>query len=242
MTLSKDDADGLPSAVDGGDPAGEQAAMLFSISESFARLFSASLTTLLRGLVEMELKSVERATYGDFIMSLSPPTCLVIFRVDPLTGGAAMDVSANVLLRLIDRLLGGSGLLPVRLREFTGVEQVLIERVAIRAMADLQQAWQPAGTFGFRVEHLETNPQFVQLTAPHEVVALTTFDIKIGEEAGRLHLALPQLLLKPMMFTQGPHDPTGRFRAVVPQPARAMAPCSTPSRRPRPPARGRSSS
>jgi Flagellar motor switch protein FliM len=60
MTLSKDDADGLLSAVDGGDPAGEQAAMLFSINESFARLFSASLTTLLRGLVEMELKSVEQ--------------------------------------------------------------------------------------------------------------------------------------------------------------------------------------
>ena len=220
--LSQDEVDALLSAVDRGEiaptpaaPAGpavmrynfrkpnrvskDQVKMLFNIHESFGRLFSASLTTLLRGLVEMELKSVEQATYGEFIMSLAPPTCLVIFNMDPLKGGAAMEVSANVLFRLIDRLLGGSGLLPMRLREFTEVEQVLIERVAIRAMGDLQQAWQHAGSFGFRVERLETNPQFVQLTSPNEVVIVTTFDIKVGEEVGQLTLAFPHLLLEPVM-------------------------------------------
>jgi flagellar motor switch protein FliM len=221
--LSQDEVDALLSAVDRGEigagPApGEpgpgvirynfrkpnrvskdQVKMLCSIHESFARLFSASLTTLLRGLVEMELKSVEQATYGEFIMSLSPPTCLVIFNMDPLKGGAAMEIGANVLFRLIDRLLGGSGLLPVRLREFTEVEQVLIERIAIRAMADLQQAWQHAGAFGFRVAHLETNPQFVQLTAPNEVVILAIFEMKVGEESGHLSIAFPHLLLEPVM-------------------------------------------
>jgi flagellar motor switch protein FliM len=220
--LSQDEVDALLSAVDRGEivqsadtesgPAvirynfkkpnrvsKDQVKMLFNIHESFGRLFSASLTTLLRGLVEMELKSVEQATYGEFIMSLSSPTCLVIFNMDPLKGGAAMEISASVLFRLIDRLLGGSGLLPVRLREFTEVEQVLIERIAIRALADLQQAWQYAGSFGFRVEHLETNPQFVQLTAPNEVVIVTTFEIKVGEETGQLNLAFPHLLLEPVM-------------------------------------------
>ncbi len=220
--LSQDEVDALLSAVDRGEIAQsagtqsgpavirynfkkpnrvskDQVKMLFNIHESFGRLFSASLTTLLRGLVEMELKSVEQATYGEFIMSLSSPTCLVVFNMDPLKGGAAMEISASVLFRLIDRLLGGSGLLPMRLREFTEVEQVLIERLAIRAMADLQQAWQHAGSFGFRVEHLETNPQFVQLTPPNEVVIVTTFDIRVGEETGQLNLAFPHLLLEPVM-------------------------------------------
>jgi flagellar motor switch protein FliM len=119
--------------------------------------------------------------------------------MEPLKGGAALEVSANVLFRFIDRLLGGSGLLPVRLREFTEVEQVLIERMAVRAMMDLQQTWQHAGTFGFRVAHLETNPQFVQLTAPNEVVIVVTFEVKVGEESGRMTLAFPHLLLEPVM-------------------------------------------
>jgi flagellar motor switch protein FliM len=224
--LSQDEVDALLSAVDRGeipdsgsagdiDTAGkpiirynfrkpnrvskDQVKMLHSIHESFGRLYSASLTTLLRGLVELELKSVEQVTYGELLMSLASPTCLVIFNMEPLKGGAALEINANILFRFIDRLLGGSGLLPVRLREFTEVEQVLIERIAMRAMLDLQQAWQHGGTFGFRVAHLETNPQFVQLTAPSEVVIVVTFDVRVGEETGQMMLAYPHLLLEPVM-------------------------------------------
>jgi flagellar motor switch protein FliM len=142
---------------------------------------------------------VEQVSYGEFIMSLEPPNCLVIFNMDPLKGGAALELNANILFRIIDRLLGGSGLLPVRAREFTEVEQVLIERIAVRAMMDLQQAWQHAGTFAFRVAHLETNPQFVQLTSPSEVVVAITFDVKIADLSGHMTLAFPHLLLEPVM-------------------------------------------
>ena len=177
----------------------DQVKMLQSMHESFARLYTASLTTLLRGLVEIELKTVEQVTYGEFIMSLSPPNCLVVFNMEPLKGGAALEINANLLFRFIDRLLGGSGLLPVRLRDFTEVEQVLIERIAVRAMMDLQQAWQHAGTFGFRVAHLETNPQFVQLTSPNEVVVAVTFAVTVGDERGHVTLVYPHLLLEPVM-------------------------------------------
>jgi flagellar motor switch protein FliM len=177
----------------------DQVKMLQSMHESFARLYTASLSTLLRGLVEIELKTVEQVTYGEFIMSLSPPNCLVVFNMEPLKGGAALEINANILFRFIDRLLGGSGLLPVRLRDFTEVEQMLVERIAVRAMMDLQQAWQHAGTFGFRVAHLETNPQFVQLTSPNEVVIAVTFDITVGEERGHMTLVFPHLLLEPVM-------------------------------------------
>jgi flagellar motor switch protein FliM len=224
--LSQDEVDALLSAVDRGEileskpatpPAPSAAAvirynfrkpnrvskdqvkMLQSIHESFARLYTASLTAVLRGLAEIELKTVEQVTYGEYIMSLSPPNCIVIFNMEPLKGGATLDVNANILFRFIDRLLGGSGLLPVRLRDFTEVEQVLIERLAVRAMMDLQQAWLHAGTFGFRVAHLETNPQFVQLTSSNEVVIVITFSVTVGEERGQMTLAFPHLLLEPVM-------------------------------------------
>jgi flagellar motor switch protein FliM len=222
--LSQDEVDALLSAVDRGEipesappslavsksilrynfrkpnrVSKEQVRMLSSIHEGFARLYTASLTALLRGLVEVELKGVEQVTCGEYLMSVSPPTCLVIFNMEPLKGGALLEINANILFRFIDRLLGGSGLLPVRLREFTEVEQVLIERLAVRCMMDLQQAWQHAGTFGFRVAHLETNPQFVQLTAPSEVVIVVTFEVKVGEEVGQMTLVYPHLLLEPVM-------------------------------------------
>jgi flagellar motor switch protein FliM len=123
----------------------------------------------------------------------------VVFNMEPLKGAAALEINANILFRFIDRLLGGSGLLPVRLRDFTEVEQVLIERIAVRAMMDLQQSWQHAGTFGFRIAHVETNPQFVQLTSPNEVVIVVTLNVSVGEERGHMTLVFPHLLLEPVM-------------------------------------------
>lgn len=242
--LSQDEVDALLSAVDRGEipeappatPAPlarqvvrynfrkpnrvskDQVKMLHSIHETFARLYAAALTTLMRGMVEVRLKSVEQVTYGEFIMSLSQPTCIVIFNMDPLKGGAALEINANVLFRFIDRLLGGTGLLPTRVREFTEVEHVLIERVAVRAMMDLQQAWLHAGTFGFRVASLESNPQFVQLTAPSEVVVVVTFELTIGEESGLMTLAFPHLLLEPVM----PKLNTHRYLATAQRTATAQ--------------------
>lgn len=177
----------------------DQVKMLSSIHETFARLFTSSLTTLSRGLVEVELKSVEQQSHAEFLPTLSAPTCVAIFHMEPLKGAAAVDVSAPILFRLIDRLLGGSGLLPVRVREFTEVEQALVERIAMRAMLDLRQAWQHVGTFGFRVVNLETSPQFVQLTAPNEVVIVVVLSIKVGDAEGHIALAYPHLLLEPVM-------------------------------------------
>lgn len=229
--LSQDEVDALLSAVDRGEilppsdaePAAperaiprynfrkpnrvskDQVRMLQSMHETFARLYTSSLTTLLRGLVEVELKSVEQVSHAEFVRSLSPPTCLCIFHMEPLKGGAALEISANVLFLFIDRLLGGSGLMAVRPREFTEVEQVLIERVAMRAMLDLRQAWQHVGSFGFRVANLETNPQFVQLTSSNEVVIVVSFDVRLGDVGGTLTLAFPHLLLEPIMSRLNTH-------------------------------------
>ena len=241
--LSQEEVDALLSAVDRGElpetrPAHDEPAskliirynfrkpnrvskdqikMLQSIHETFARLYTSSLTTLLRGLAEVEFTGVEQVSYGEFVMSLSPPTCLAMFNMEPLKGGALLDINAHVLFLVIDRLLGGSGLLPVRIREFTEVERVLVERIAIRAMVDLRQAWHHVGSYGFRVDHTETNPQFVQLTSPSEVVVAVTFDVRIGDVSGPLTIVYPHVLLEPIMPKLNSH----RWFAAAPRAASA---------------------
>lgn len=225
QVLSQDEVDALLSAVDRGElgdvvaarPRAEervvlrynfrkpnrvskdQIKILQSMHEIFARLHTSSLTTMVRGLCEVELKAVEQITYSEFITSLSSPTCVALFNMEPLKGGGALDISSNVLFVLIDRLLGGNGLLAVKPREFTEVEQVLIERIYLRAMMDLRQGWQNVGNFGFRIAQLETSPQFVQLTSLNEVVIVVAFRVTVGETEGQLTIVFPHLLLEPIM-------------------------------------------
>jgi len=183
----------------------EQLRMLQSIHETFGRLYAASLTTLLRGMVEIEFRSVEQATYGEFTGALSSPICLAVYKMDPLSGGAVLDVDANLLFVLIERLLGGTGLLPVRVREFTEIERALVEHIAGRAMADLGQAWHHVGAFGFRVDRTETNAEFIQLTSANEVVVVVGFEIKVGDVGGPMTLVYPHVLLEPVMSKLNSH-------------------------------------
>jgi flagellar motor switch protein FliM len=226
QVLSQDEVDALLSAVDRGElgdavapnppppearpvyrynfrrpnrVSKDQIRILQSMHETVARLYTSSLTTMVRGLCEVELRTVEQISYGEFVMSISSPTCIAIFNMEPLKGVGALEMSSHVLFVLIDRLLGGSGLVPVKPREFTEVEQVLIERVYTRAMLDLRQGWQNAGNFGFRIAQLETSAHFLQLTSPNEVVIVVTFRVAVGETEGQMTMVLPHLLLEPIM-------------------------------------------
>lgn len=193
----------------------EQLRLLQSVHETFARLLGASLTTLARCLVEVHLRGIEQGSYAEFIAALSPPTCVIVFEVEPVRGAAALEFGAPLAFQLVERLLGGAGLLPPRLREFTEVEQRLLERVAVRALGDLEQAWRPAGPCRFRLAGLETNPQLLQLTAPNEGLLSVVFDVRLGETEGRLTLGFPHLLLDPLVPRTGlPAGPAPARRLV----------------------------
>jgi flagellar motor switch protein FliM len=177
----------------------DQIRTLQMLHDSFGKIYGSSLSAHLRTVVEVELEAVEQITYSEFIMSLSMPSCITIFNMEPLKGGAVLEINPHIIFMMIDRLLGGMGRSSVRVREFTEIEKSLIERIVLRAMVDLQQAWQHVGAFSFRLLNIETNPQFVQITSPNEVVLVITFNIRIGEVSGVMTLCFPYLLLEPVI-------------------------------------------
>jgi flagellar motor switch protein FliM len=174
----------------------EQIRGLQVVHEDFAKLASSSFSAMLRTFVEVELEAVEQAAYSEYVMAISTPTCAFLFNMEPLKGGAVLEVNPQLAYTMIDRLLGGQGMGTPPVRDFTEIERAIIERVGLRSMVDLQQSWQQIGAFVFRVLNLETNPQLIQVTAPNEVVIVATLRLKIGETAGGMTVAYPHLLLE----------------------------------------------
>ncbi len=64
----------------------EQMRALQSLHEGFARNFGASLSALLRSIVEVKLISVDQLTYSEFVYSLEIPTCFNLLKPQPLEG------------------------------------------------------------------------------------------------------------------------------------------------------------
>ena len=50
-----------------------------------------------------------------------------------------------------------------------------------------------------RIEQIETNPQFVQIVGPNEMVVLITFEIKIGNTEGMMNLCFPVPMIEPII-------------------------------------------
>jgi flagellar motor switch protein FliM len=181
----------------------EQIRSLELLHEDFAKLASSSLSGMLRTMIDLDLEAVEQIAYSEYVLAIATPTCAFVFNMEPLKGGAVLELSPHVAFVMIDRLLGGQGQGVPGMRHLTEIERAVIERIGLRAMVDLQQAWQQVGAFVFRVLNLETNPQFIQVTSPNEVILVATFRLKIGDVTGGLTIGYPYLLLESVIGRLG---------------------------------------
>ena len=174
----------------------DQMRTLQNLHEGYARQFSTSLTGFLRTFVETELVSVDQLTYSEFVMSISNPSCIYVFRMEPLEGLAIFEINPSLVFYIIDRLFGGLGRQLELNRELTQIEQNVINRIVQRGLFDLRSVWEHIGTFTPKIETYETNPQFVQIAPPSETVILISLEVRIQNASGLMSICFPYMVLE----------------------------------------------
>ncbi|MDX1965302.1 MAG: flagellar motor switch protein FliM [Pirellulales bacterium] len=170
----------------------EQMRSLQSLHEGFGRNFGASLSGMLRSIVEMKLTSVDQLTYSEFVFSLENPTCFNVLRADPLEGNLILDINPAILYPIIDRMLGGgkdSG--PISRRPLTEIELRLVGRITTLFLEELKHAWENVLELNLSLDRVESNPQLVQIVPPNEVVILICFELTLQDVRGMLSLCIP---------------------------------------------------
>ncbi len=174
----------------------DQMRTLQNLHEGYARQFSTTLTNFLRTFVEIELVSVDQLTYSEFVMSISNPSCIYVFKMEPLEGNAIIEINPSLVFFIIDRLFGGQGRPSEQNREMTLIEQNVITRIVERSLNDLKEVWEHIGVFSPKVEAYETNPQFVQIAPPGETVILISLEVRMENASGLMSLCFPFMLLE----------------------------------------------
>ncbi len=170
----------------------EQMRALQSLHEGFARNFGASLSALLRTIVESKLISVDQLTYSEFVYSLEIPTCFNLLRPQPLEGNWILDISPSILYPIIDRMLGGKPTAESMLkRPLSEIELRLTSRITTTFLRELKTAWQNTMALECELERVESNPQLVQIVPPNEVVVLVSFELLMGKSRGMMNLCIP---------------------------------------------------
>jgi flagellar motor switch protein FliM len=174
----------------------DQMRTLRGLHDGYARQFSTTLTNFLRTFVEVQLVGVDQLTYAEYIMSISNPDCIYVFRMEPLEGLAIFEINPSLVFYIIDRLFGGLGR-PFELnRELTMIEQNVINRIVQRGLFDLRTVWEHIGSFTPKIETYETNPQFVQIAPQSETIILISLEVRMQNASGLMTICFPYMVLE----------------------------------------------
>ena len=177
----------------------DQIRTLQMLHDNFGRLLNTYLSTSLRTLVEVDVASVEQLTYQEFVQSLANPSVIGVLAAPPLKGNIVMELNTSIAFSIIDRVFGGTGSNTIKPRSLTEIEEAVIRRTFAKAIDFFREAWENVVKFSPHLEVMESNPVFVQIVPPSDMVVIITLKIVTGEVEGFMNICIPYLVLEPIM-------------------------------------------
>ena len=178
----------------------DQLRTLENLHDNFARLLSSSLSGAMRAVVDVDTAFVDQTTYAEFIMSLSNPSCSYQFTLGPTNGSAIIDIAMPVVFAFVDRIFGGEGSSQgTEARQLTPIEISAINRICRRVVEDLEATWNPILQTEISDIELETNPEFMQITAASEIVILLAFEVNSTNASGLVSVCYPFFTLESIL-------------------------------------------
>ena len=166
------------------------------IFEHYGRLLSTNLPVYLRKNVQIEVMNSEAVTYQEFSNALSNPVLLGIVNFAPLQGSIIIEMATNLGYAIVDRMLGGKGEALEKVREYSEIELLILERIFIVCVNLLHEPWQNVVEIHPRLERIETNSQYAQIISPSEMIAIITINVKIGDVEGLMNICLPYITVE----------------------------------------------
>ena len=169
------------------------------VNDRFARLCTNALSNTVRKRVELSPISIDMTKFGDFMRSLPVPTSINIFKMDPLRGNALMVVDSRLVFALVENLFGGTGSQPkIEGREFTRIEQAVVNRIIEIALENMEESWRPVHDVKLELVRSEINPQFAGIVPPSDVVIIISFEIELESSLGSMTICLPYATIEPI--------------------------------------------
>ncbi len=165
------------------------------------RDFVRHLTTVLGGYLRMEVEidviSVDQLTYEEYICSMPPHVQNMIFKLNPLSGEISMGMSPEVLGVVLDRMLGGSGVINDRGKELTQIEELLTIKFVEKIIKVLEESWATILPVKSEFVTLTNGYHSVPITTSGEIVTLISFEVRLGQKNfGLMNICFPYPVLE----------------------------------------------
>jgi flagellar motor switch protein FliM len=169
------------------------------INERHVRLLRAGLFNLIRRKLEVTVKPVRTLAYSEYLQSLQLPTSLNLIKLSPLRGTSLFVIDPKLVFAMVDNFFGGSGRqASIEGREFTRTENRIVQMILKQTFKDMQEAWTSIAKLQVELVGTETNPNFVNIIGPTDILVVIAFQVDIDGTGGDLQIAIPYASLEPL--------------------------------------------
>ena len=170
------------------------------INGRFCVRFRMSLAALIRKMVDVSVDSVGMVRFEKFHRSLPVPTSLHIFRMDPLKGHAILVFESRLAFNLIECYFGGKASEAVKVegREYTGIENRILQNVVKVCLDDLSHSWKPVHEISMIYARSEANPQFAGIALPNDLVTIIAYNVELDGVPCLMKLCIPYSTTEPI--------------------------------------------
>ncbi len=180
-----------------GQISNEQMKAISMVNDLFARNLTHNLGAWLRTQFHVTLAAGEQMVYAEFLDRIPQLSYVCSVGLEPLDTMGVVEMDLNLAPPIVDLLLGGLGR-KGPLREPTDIEDQILLSVMEIVVRELNVAWQAAG-LQFSLEKRELEAQVPRLMTPGEKILCVSFEIRMPEAQGTLHLCLPAVVLNTIL-------------------------------------------
>ena len=170
------------------------------LNDFLARLLRNPLSLMLRKSVDVVPQNLQLIKYGEFTRTLTIPTSLHVFKMDPLRGHSILVLDSKLVFSFIDIFLGGTGKAISRSegRDFTAIESKLIHKVVTMVLAETEKVWNTIHPITVQYIRSEFNPQFASIVPPSDLILAIPFAVESEQFGGLITLCIPYSTLEPI--------------------------------------------
>lgn len=176
----------------------EQWHTLQSMHETFARLIGAAFSSRMRTLVTVRLSSIDQGLYEEWQSQVPSQTVCYVLAMPPLEGNIVLEFNNDVASEVVDRLLGGNGVLIDRGREIGEIEIALLRAFGASITQSLDEMWGAVMPVRSELKDLGLDAGLIQVAGPNDVVITAFFEVNLGNHLGAMSICVPFTVLEPI--------------------------------------------
>lgn len=174
--------------------------LLNGIYESYCRIISSNLTSMLRLMSDVTVEQIEESIFHEYNNALDDYVLMGLIDVkypdETISDNQIlMEVSKPLSFVIIDRLLGGSGEESNYVRDYTDIELALLSNLFKQIVPQMGFSWE--GTIDMKTEFskIETNSRFIQSVNYNDTVLIIVLNATLNQVTGKITICIPSNIL-----------------------------------------------